>query len=190
LISDLFDRSAERCRTIEEINADLLRAQGVLAIALNQDPGEIAEASAILLAAGAWWIEDVLARPTAERLLGVQGREMLKALRRQPLPSDASLCFEAALRTLYEEAALTRRRPGDHALQRLLLRLLGVLWTLVTGKSMSKADRDNTPLARFLDAMTDPLTGLPGITRQPAAIALRRTRSPRTLAAIARGRNK
>jgi hypothetical protein len=177
-------------RSVEEMRADVMRAREALASALRVDLDQIADEGAIRIAAGAWWIEDVLARPDTDPLLGDQGGAMLKELARQPLPSKVSRLFEEELRTLREEAALARRQPDDHVSQRLLLRLLAIYWTLATGRPPSRADRSDTPLTRFLEAMLDPSTGLPGISGHPAAVALRNSRTSRTMASIARGRNK
>jgi hypothetical protein len=171
------------------MRADVLRARDVFAVALRQDRNEVAEESARMLAAGAWWIEDILALAATDRLLGDQGRKMLRelALVRRVQPNPAVCSFEDAWRTLLQEATPVRRRPGDHPAQHLLLRLLGVVWELITDRPVSRGDLRDTPFTRFLESMLDPTTGLPGISGHPAAVVLRESRGRRAWARIARG---
>jgi hypothetical protein len=168
------------------MRADVLGARNILAVALRQNPEVVPREQAVTLAGGSWWVEDILALASTDRLLGEQGRRMLGELR--PLVAIPGIGgFEDELRALLEEATPERRRPGDHPAQHLLLRLLGVLWTLTTGKSVSATDRDDTPFTRFLEAMLDPLLGLPGIAGHPAAVELRHNHELRAMARNARG---
>jgi hypothetical protein len=159
-------------RAPRDMQADVKRARQILATALLlKSPGQVADDAAIMVAAGAWWIEDLLAKPTTARLLRPLGRKLLKQLNAGP---DGSL--NPAFRTFRDkladflDAAGFERLPRDtDPCRRLLLGLLSVVWTWATGRDITGGDRDDGPLQRFLEGMVNPKTGLPGLSRTSAA---------------------
>jgi hypothetical protein len=178
-------------RAPEDIQADVESAREILANALDEPRDQVEEDAAIMVAAGSWWIEDLLAMPAAAWLLGHPARELLQKLN---VPPDDFISADGRefrdklaeeLPVLLDEAGFRRLRSHTDPRRRLLLRLLGIVWKLATGRAVAGGDRDDGPLARFLEAM---VTGLPGLARTPAArsahclsarVMLREARGPR-----------
>jgi hypothetical protein len=184
-------------RAPQDLRADVERARQILTSALLlKSPGQVEDRAAIMVAAGARWIEDRLAKPAAVWLLGRPVRELLERLSAVP---DAFLNTDAkefrdklaeGLPVLLDEAGFERLPTNTDPCRRLLLRLLGVFWTLATARAVAGGDRDEGPLQRFLEGVLDVKTGLPGLSRTPAArsarclsarMMLREAKGPRRL---------